>query len=303
MKPWKLIFSRLLTVRYRIWCLVALAAIPTQAALANDLALGQTAKVTKLSIPIVPPTDFNFKGRATLYAMRQAQVMKYPELLTAQYVPDGECFGQIEDQRPWWGTYGLSYYGSGKNSIKGPSLESRFFLNPFLLAGDRSGLGLPKDKISEADLAKKSYPTYLQPSDLQWSPKVKKGEVTYDITGYQKQMCSLLGYDKYELHGPRDISLINARDLGLKFVYIPPSWSLNVKIGSPMKGVMRIPQFIHKGDSCGYPGGCNNQSPETPWLQSFTIEKLPARIGFLFWKKPPITRKVPPDMMFFVLYK
>ncbi len=299
----KPLHSKSVKAWYHLWCLTITTSLVTQAALANDLAVGHAAVVEKVSISLNPPADFNFKGKDTLLSMRTAQVVKHQNLLTSKYIPDPECYGQIEDQKPWWGTLGLSYYGPGQNSIKGLSLESRFFLNPFLLAGDRSGLGLPKDRVTEADLTRKVYPTYLQPSNLVWYPKLRRGEVTYDVSGYKKQMCTLFGYEKYDLRGPRDLTLINARDLGLKFTFIPPNWSSNITIGTPMKSVMRIPNFIHRGDSCGYPGGCNNQSPDTPWLQSFTIDKLPARIGFVFWKKPPLTHKVPPDMTFFILYK
>ena len=50
-------------------------------------------------------------------------------------------FGQVEDGRPWWGIEGQYFHGPGQRSIEGPSEESCFVLNPFLLvAVDFTGL-------------------------------------------------------------------------------------------------------------------------------------------------------------------
>ncbi|MBX9671770.1 MAG: hypothetical protein K2X93_29545 [Candidatus Obscuribacterales bacterium] len=290
---------------YLIWCLIGAVVFTVWPgkSFANDLAVGRSAKAEYVDVAITSARDFNFKTRAELFALRIGSIQQHPELLNHAYRPDQATFGLIVDKRPWWGDIGQAYYGPGQNSIKGKSLESRFFLNPYLLVGDRMSHGLPTEKITEVDLARRSYETYLQPSNLRWWPKSGKAEVTYDLSGFKSRYCSMFDYSNLVLKGTRGLSLVNARDLGLKYVFIPPSWAYNCSVGVPMTAPMPIPHYIHCGNSCGYPGGCNNQSPATPWLDSFSIEKVPARISLMFWKNPPKTGREPPDMTYTLNYR
>jgi hypothetical protein len=270
---------------------------------ANELAIGSKAKVSALELSIAPPQNLNFKSRLELSKLRYAAAMKYPQLLSKQYAPDGPTLGQLQDNKPWWGDIGRAFYGEGQNSIRGDSVQSTNLLNPFLLVSDVTIAPLPKDKVTEQDLAHKKYPTAVRPSNLIWYPQARRAEVTYEKTLYEKQMCEIFNYPRYTLYGQTALSIVNARDLGFNYVYIPPSFASNIHIGTPMKTAMPIPHFMHCGTACGYPGGCNNLSPATPWLDDFVIERVPAKIGFSFWIKPPTTGREPPDMTFIVNYR
>jgi hypothetical protein len=270
----------------------------------NELAIGKFARTSGvIDIPILPPAELNFKTRSEIFAMRNREISKHPQLLVSGYAPSNNVFGQVEDSRPWWGTLGEAYYHAGKNSIKGQAVQSRYILNPFLLAAVRSTPGLPKDKVREADLAYKNYPTTFPATGLRWWPKEGKAEVTYQLSAWESQMCSLFGYSSFSINGNLGLELINARDLGLPYVYIPPAWAYNVRLGSPMSEPIKIPQFIHCGGSCGYPGGCNNMSPATPALDDVMINKLPARVILLLWKNEPTTWHEAPDMTFTINFR
>ncbi len=270
---------------------------------ANDLALGKAGTTAgPVDIPIVQPADFNFKTRAQIAAMRQKEVLKHPELLHGKYVWSDDVFGQVEDGKPWWGLLGQAYYGSGNNSIKGMAEESRFILNPFLLAAPADIFTIPKNVVSESQLASHSYPMFYQPSGLRWWPKEGKAEVTYEVSSFLHQMSAAYG-GSFNTNARLSLEVINARDLGLNYVYIPPTWAYNMKVNSPMTGTMLNPQFVHCGGSCGYPGGCNNMSPSTGWLDNFELTKVPARIILMFWKKAPVTGREPADMTFTVNFR
>ncbi|SRR5579875_539896 len=271
---------------------------------ANELAIGKAAKIKgPIQIPIAPPADFNFKPVAQIMAMRKAEVNKYAALLKSDYKPNSEVFGQVEDRKPWWGTIGMAFYGRGSKSIIGPAEESRFVLNPFLLAGNMEIIGLDRRRIREADLLQMSYPTFYQPAGLRWWPDQGKAEVTYHVSSLESQLASMLGYSRYDTRSAgMGLELINARDLGLNYVYIPPAWAYNIEIGSPMRGIISIPQFIHCGGSCGYPGGCNNMSPARAELDRFKITKLPARLVLMFWANAP-AKGEPPDMTYTINYQ
>jgi len=270
---------------------------------ANELAIGPRAKVRAIEISITPPQDLNFKTRLELSKLRYIAAMKYPQLLCHQYVPDGPTLGQIEDKKPWWGHVGRAYYGEGPNSIKGDSVQSTNFLNPYLLVSDVTIAPLPKDKVTETELGYRKFPTAMKPTNLIWYPQARRAEVTYEKTQYEKEMCDTFNYPRYTLGGQTALALVNARDMGFNYVYIPPSFASNIRVGSPMKTAMPIPHFYHCGTACGYPGGCNNLSPATAWTDDFMIEKVPAKIGLSFWIKQPVTGREPPDMTFVVNYR
>lgn len=58
------------------------------------------------------------------------------------------------------------------------------------------------------------------------------------------------------------------------------------------------PQFIHKGGSCGYPGGCNNMSPQTPPIDGISLDDLPAKIVVWLWRTRPDSVEVKPDFKY-----
>ncbi len=69
-----------------------------------------------------------------------------------------------------------------------------------------------------------------------------------------------------------------------------------------MKGQMPIPRLIHSGQGCGFPGGCNNTSPAIPELAQIKIDRLPARLIVLLWKRAPRAASGPCDITFTINY-
>ena len=198
---------------------------------------------------------------------------------------------------------GEAFYSRGENSIKGDSKESRFILNPFLLAGESFIPIIDHSIIDEKALALRQYPLFFQPSGLRWFPKEGKAEVTYEITAYKREMSSRLNNAPFTVNPDLCLDLINARDLGLPYFYIPPSWAYNIGISNPMIGPMAIPQHIEGRGSCGYPGGCNDIEPTFAQLNNFSLTSLPARLSLMFWKHAPNTGREKPDMIFTINYR
>jgi hypothetical protein len=271
---------------------------------ANELLLGKAAKVSgPVDIAIIPPADFNFKSKAEILQMRKREVLKHPELLNGPYVPGRGVFGQMEDRKPWWGILGEAFYGRGQNSIKGEARESRFILNPFLLAGERSVVSIDQSLVNETTLATHRFPMYYQPSGLRWWPKEGKAEVTYQITAFRNEMSARLHQSQSIPNPNLQLEILNARDFGLAYFYIPPSWAFNIGMSKPMSGPMLIPQYINSDGSCGYPGGCNNMSPNFAELDNFSLTSLPARLSLMFWKHPPLTGQEKADMIYTINYR
>jgi hypothetical protein len=261
----------------------------------NSLAINQHAKVNgPVQLKIQPPTDLNFKKRAEVMQARTDAVQQHPELLLSEYQPSWAVFGMIEDGRPWWGTKGMAVYGPGKRSINGPSAHSCFIMNPFMLVGIRPAFGLrstnrmlfiPEERIDSVRL-------FCYPIKHEWFPKEGRSHVVFDMTSYINDVQSTMTANSstYVVPAPYkfDVAAYNARDMGLEYISVPPAEMKNVVPTYTGKTTAFInPQFFHCGGSCGYPGGCNNQSPACPPLDDFKCTSLPAKFQVRLYRDPP----------------
>ena len=272
----------------------------------NALAIGKSARAADLDIAIQPPAELDFKSKAEVLESRKAAVLRYPHLISGDYEPSDAVFGQIEDGRPWWGITGHFYLGPGERSIEGPAEEARFLLNPYLLvAVEFDGLFYSWDtrRIAEGDLRRPDFPFYCEASQLRWSPREARAEVTYDVSqclartnrwttqplGLANAFFSLIAY--------------NARDMNLNYIYVSYPDSRNVSKPDAPTSPYANPQYLHRGGSCGYPGGCNNMSPDTPEISWINITELPAQAVVWLWRQRPWFGTQSPDMVFVIHFK
>lgn len=250
----------------------------------NRLAIGKDATGDALDIAINAPAELDFLTRDAVLQMRGKAVQQYLALLPGAYTPRPAVFGQIEDLRPWWGIEGQFYHGTGIRSIDGPAEESRFILNPYLLVAAEFNDWWIRD-LSESRLA--GFPLECPPQQLLWKPREAYAEVSYDaacIRKRQKPEFSLIAY--------------NARDFGFDYIYVSYADSQNVSKANAPLAAYANPQFIHRGGSCGYPGGCNNMSPVTPEIDDIHLDGLPAKAMVWLWKGMPKSVAQAPDMRY-----
>lgn len=255
----------------------------------NRLAIGKDANAEALDIAINAPVELDFLTRDAVLQMRGTVVKQYLALLAAAYTPRPAVFGQIEDLRPWWGIEGQFYHGAGIRSIDGPAEESRFILNPYLLVAAEFNDWWIRD-LSESRLA--GFPLECRPQQLTWKPRDAYAEVSYDaacIRKRQKPEFSLISY--------------NARDFGFDYIYVSYADSQNVSKANAPLAAYANPQFIHRGGSCGYPGGCNNMSPVTPDIDDIHLDALPAKVMVWLWREKPQSVAQAPDMRYAVHFR
>src|SRR5574341_1634331 len=232
----------------------------------NALAIGSSARRAGIDIAIQPTVELDFMSKDDVLKLRVEAVKKYPELIVGEYEPAEAVFGQIVNGRPWWGTMGLFYYGPGEQSIEGTSEESRFILNPYLLVA--------ADFYGRSD-GQPNSPLYCAPGRLHWEPAAALAEAYYD------------GACVAQMDGRFDLIVYNARDMNLNYIYVRYADSQNISKPDPADYAYAIPQFIHQGGSCGYPGGCNNMSPPTPEIDGLTVTRLPAKVVAWLWATQP----------------
>lgn len=246
----------------------------------NALRLGDDAPSdSALRIPLRPMEELDFLSREAVTARRNAAVAEHAELLSGAYSPTEAVFGLIESGKPWWGIEGIYHYARGDKSITGPSEETRFFANPLLLVG----LAEPVAHLVN------NYPVairdpYPKPTELELDLRHRTGRVRYDLSGYfaylkaigehtpEQRILGLVGY--------------NARDLGFGYLALDAAHSTGVYWFGKPEEPEALRQFVHTGPSCGYPGGCNNMSPDLPGMR-VTFTSLPAIAVFKLWRERP----------------
>jgi hypothetical protein len=256
----------------------------------NALAIGEAASIDRLDIPLQPPLELDFKTRAEVLQLREQAVYSHSELLVRGYKPYAPIFGRIVDGLPWWGVKGQFYYGSGERSIEGPSEESRFILNPYLLVAAEFYTYWDRARYPETEVSDANFRFYCAPNSLLWSPRQAYAEASY-----RANCIDSIG------GGFFDLIAYNARDLNLTYLYVSYPDSQGIAHPDPPDRAYANPQFIHQGNSCGYAGGCNNMSPYTPEIDGIRIQSLPAKITIWLWKDDPGDPHQAPDMTF-VLY-
>lgn len=254
----------------------------------NALAINDRATADVLDIQPQPLKDLDFKTKSQVLSLRRVAVSRYPSLISGKYQPSDAVFGQIVDGVPWWGLLGAYCYGKGERSIAGPSLHSESILNPYFLV-------IPSFNTWRSTNCRKANERtayklfYCPPRSLRWYPKRGQAEVTYDMECLRRSGSDDLSLDAY-----------NARDLNLNYVYVSYGESSNISKHDQPARAYKNPQYIHKGGSCGYPGGCNNRSPYTPPLDDIQILGWPVKIVVYLWESNPDTVDTPPDMEYVI---
>jgi hypothetical protein len=277
-------------------CLVALLTalfiIRLPAPNRNQLAIGGRATLETLDIPLQPPEELDFLSKAEVLRLRTEAVMSQPDLMVGAYRPSDGVFAQIEDGLPWWGTLGNFYYGPGEQSLEGPAEEARFILNPYVLVAAEVHSYWDRNNLPEASARQTDFPLYCAPSQLRWQPRAAYAEVSYSAQCAQQAPSNFF-----------DLIVYNARDLNLNYIYVSYADSQNIAKFEPPTSPYAIPQFIHRGGSCGYPGGCNNMSPPTPEIDALELTGFPARVVTWLWTERPASAAAAPEMTFVIHFR
>ncbi len=233
-----------------------------------------------------PMVELDFKTRAEVLELRRKAVQEHPEFLNIPYVPQPAIFDGIQDGKAWWGIDDIFSYGPGQKSIEGPSEESRFLVNPFLLVGLCEAHAYPTIESGQP----KPAPAHPELKSLVWKGDRKTFEVTYEVGRFLRFL------DRFRIP-EREISLItyNAQDFGFEFLSLDTANAPEIKSGNTSGKPILLRQFIHLGRSCGYPGGGNNGSPEQKEL-NFQVSRLPAKARIALWRNEPPSVTAPADL-------
>lgn len=275
----------------------------------NELALGDQSLLQEefQDIPIAAMADFNGKSKEEILTLREEQVKPLAKsLLLKQYSASPQVFGQIVSGKPWWGIAGCTIYGSGEKSDLGPSEESRFILNPYLLVGISSWSNeiWDKEALDQSIWSKPDFPFCWTASRLRIYPESRTLETTYEVSLYNNALREYDSYRSDEDPVDRfDLVAYNARDLGFNYLFVPEDRCLNIELPTPEEKPIQIVQYIHCGGSSGYPGGSNNMSPLQKEIHGYTLKELPAKLEVKLWRQKPKSIEKKSDLTVFIDFR
>ncbi|MBQ4123471.1 hypothetical protein IJD44_07135 [bacterium] len=239
----------------------------------RDFYIEQNLKQGDRTIPINQPTALSYKSKQEIFDIRKHYVSQslfsYPN-----YEPAKEPFGQIENSLPWISTNYCRGKDQHHSNVDGLSEESRFLNNPSILVG----IDWPYSPHDENCNAERDI---IMPSSARYIKDEKLIEVTYNGLPFKHNDDS-----PYELNG------LNARDFGYQYAMLDPDKSENslmfVNFNSIASEVVEFRNFIHRGNSCGVEGGCNNGSPHQPMLNfTYKFPDMKVVMYIKLWRKKP----------------
>lgn len=292
------------SVYIALFGILFLLAVCSDVSASNCLVTGRTldkiAPLEPVTIDLFQPCVLNYKSRLEIFEARTKIVNRRSILLKNLYVPSAEVFDGMEDHRPWWGVQGACLWGPGNKSIEGPSEESRFLMNPFLLVGANSGTCNIWDinQIDERDLDDKTFPYFWLPESLLFYPSQALMQIKYNVTKFNQELAKRGSKLIVPIDSTTTFGLIayNARDFGFNYIYLDTTKSFNIKANISSDHPTHIVQMIHCGNTCQFPGGCNNMSPAQPEIDQFECTALPAHANIKLWKENPTNKDCSPDL-------
>ncbi len=242
---------------------------------------------------------FSGKTKQEIYDIRKKYVAK-SIFKSDNYEPSEEVFGQIEDGLPWRSIFTEVCLFNPISETKGFSEESRFINNPILLLGLRNGSGInvsdPINKDIKLDFCDGRV-AWIFPDKITYSKNKKTITVYYnDLHILPTKFISYY------------IETINAQDFGYRYGKMIKNDAISFKNPNDniSTRIYEFQDFIHKGDSCGVEGGCNNCSPYiegyefSPLLNYFNKEKK--TIEFKLWKTKPRNDDTEADMIYRIVF-
>jgi hypothetical protein len=130
---------------------------------------------------------------------------------------------------------------------------------------------------------------------LEWAKDCSFAKAKYAVKNFWARLnqCHDPTANEHQVY----LSTYNAQDFGFRYLYIVPEKSRNILISKANSQITRLSQFIHCGGSCGYPGGCNNMSPNQENLL-IRVNSVPAFLTIKLWKNEPKNSDQSADMEF-----
>ena len=255
------------------------------------------------NLRINPMSDYDYLSKKEIYNIRKKYVNK-SLFANPNYEPSEEVFGQIVDNKPWWGDIRcskLNYKGDYHERIEGDSKVSIQINNPNVLVG-LSMPYIPWDVPEYGDFCQAEYSKYI-PYSLKYSKKDRIIIATYKLPREFLDFRSNVDGKNHRFI--IQLSGLNARDFGYNYVWAFESNNIKFRQldESTVKDeIQTFQDFIHLGGSCKYEDGCNNISPmQTPLM--IKVTDFPAEINLKLWKKYPSNKYSKADIYYKIKFE
>lgn len=257
-----------------------------------------------IEIHLNPISELNGVSAAEIEKKRAALLKDSP--LKIKNYKMNRNVNQIVDGIPWIALPQLTCFGVTPDIAKGPSRESVNLNNPLLL------ISLSVNTFGSKDSSYCSSADYLLPESLTYYPKENLLSAVFPVKPFvdgfkivptrsdygRKVDLSYFGWDLFL------INETNARDLGYNYGYADKNNGVffKSKNNNLLTDVYKFTSFVHKGNACGLPSGCNNISPYSD-SKSAGLEFFPSYIRIKLWKNKPLSKYAKADLNYEMIFK
>lgn len=255
--------------------------------------------VGERQLNINPMSEYDYLSSKVIFKIRMNAV-KQSLFSSPSYIPNAEVFGQIQDNKPWWGVDNMNcYYPDLPKDINknGLSSESKIMNNPNLLVAVLDWARYPASSMSQNFCSDENL--HLMPYKMTYSDNPKT------ITTYYKADDNFIINPAKNVYIWLNLVGVNARDFGYNWVYASEKNNIIFHDGVHYETTDVVPtefvDFIHTGGSCGIEGGCNNGSPYVP-SHEFRLTGFPASMTLHLWKQKPFLKIIKPDIIFKIVF-
>ena len=274
----------------------------------NHLGVGAQSIVSgEVQVPIAAPISLNGSDAESIASLRRGVISAVPGLLAGEYQPLEDIYKAIRPDLRWESH--LPYYLRKLDLMcgQGASVDSDIVLNPFMLAVPRffglacryTKLIWSKEKVRSEALPAE-LPLYVKPSILIWFPRESRAELTVRVSDYIEDVQSWVE----QALAPEDVKFslwpINARDMGLAYMYIPPALAVNVVLPDRPNSALRLGETFLIRHLKPYPEECLSSGVSHKTQFALRLKALPAEVTLWFWETSPSDLKAPPYFTFVI---
>lgn len=287
----------------------------------NRLILGkESGVVDSLRVPIMRTVTLDDSNIQSVRDLRYKVISTTSGLAAASYYPSKDVYGNVDWSLPWLSDRDLFLYGKRRDKLVDDknryAASSTTIANPLLLVHTyfwglsvwdrKKRIHWARKRLQEKQVAERGFPLYPKPQDLIFEPRQRKASITYDVTNFLYEQRRAL----YSSHPPPEtdieigLSMQNARDFNLNYVYLFPEKLVNISSpGFPSAPVLNTDRYEWIMLAWMQGRTFNFENAPVEGYRALNLQKLPAHLELGLWADVPPDVKTPPDLTFSIEIK
>ena len=245
----------------------------------------------RISVKINPLTDFNYKSKSEIYAVREKFVQQ-SIFKNKNYKPNEEVFGDMATGMPWVSIMYQNYETDRKHPHFGLSEESRFINNPsgLVMLNMDADILVNEKIVSAANVSATTTKDIknsmlLLPESITYIKNKNTVLIKYSINTFFYSLKDTVKNNR-QYYKVFCLDCLNARDFGYNWIFAYDSKNISFNENSVKDKAVELKNKIALVKYENEEYGVNNSIMNSKEL-FFGIISLPASINLKLWKNKP----------------